>query len=105
MSRRRAAPRARGRRAGGYAYVDGDLAYDGALARAAAEVVVSHERLGPAEPWRAAISRLWIDATVHAPAGAWPTACHPLAVLDRDAVAAWAAAGAGAPPALLEPRA
>jgi len=87
----------------GYAYVDGDLAYDGAIARAAGEVIVSYERLVAPEPRRAALSRLWVDATVHAPGGSWPTGCHRLASVDRDAVAAWAGAGAQAAPALLEP--
>ncbi len=88
----------------GYAYIDGDLAYDGALARAAGEVIVCHERRGAAEPRLAAISRVWVDATVHSPGGSWPTGCHPLAAVDGVAVGEWAAAGLDALPALLEPR-
>jgi len=87
----------------GYAYLDGDLAYDGAMARAAGEVIVSHDQRRGGEPRLAALSRLWIDATVHAPHGAWPTGCHPLSGVDSAGVAAWASAGQEATVALLEP--
>jgi glutaconate CoA-transferase subunit A len=90
--------------ASGYAYVAGDLAFDGVLARAARTTIVSHDGWNDADPRAAALSRLWIDATVHAPNGAWPTGCLPLAGIDRTAVADWAAAGREAAPALLEPR-
>jgi glutaconate CoA-transferase subunit A len=89
----------------GYAYVDGDLAFDGVLARAAGQMIVSHDGWNDADPRAASLSRLWIDATVHAPGGAWPTGCMPLGEVDRVAVAQWASAGPDAPPALLEPRA
>jgi glutaconate CoA-transferase subunit A len=88
----------------GYAYIEGDLAYDGALARAAGEVIVCHEQHRASEPRLAALSRVWVDATVHSPGGAWPTGCHPLATPDAAAVAGWAAAGIDALPPLLEPR-
>ncbi len=89
----------------GYAYVDGDLAYDGALSRAAGEVIVSHDERRSSDPRSAALSRVWVDATVHAPQGAWPTGCHPTARVDAVAVSAWAAAGLDATPAILEPSA
>jgi len=89
---------------GGYAYVDGDLGYDGAIARAARETFVSHDGHCPRDPRRAVLSPLWIEASVHAPGGAWPTGLHPLHGIDSDALAAWAAAGAEAEPSLLEPR-
>jgi glutaconate CoA-transferase subunit A len=88
----------------GYAYIDGDVAYDGAIARAADEVIVSHDRRRDGEPRLAALSRLWIDATMHLPEGSWPTGCHPLHGVDADSVASWAAAGLDATTALLEPR-
>lgn len=89
----------------GYAYLDGDLAYDGAMARAAGEVIVSYDERRASEPRLAVLSRLWIDATIHAPQGAWPTGCHPLTGVDSASVASWAAAGLDATPALLEPHA
>lgn len=89
----------------GYAYVDGDLAYDGVMARSAGETIVSHDERCDGEPRLAALSRLWIDATVHAPHGAWPTGCHPLRGADFDRVAGWAQAGLEAMPSMLEPRA
>lgn len=87
----------------GYAYLDGDLAYDGAMARAAGEVIVTYDERRRSEPRLAALSRLWIDATVHAPGGTWPTGCHPLRGVDGASVTAWASAGRDATPALLEP--
>ena len=86
----------------GYAYVDGDLVYDGALARAAAAVIVSHDGWRDPDPRGAAVSRLWIDATLHAPDGAWPTGCLPVRGVDREIVSAWASAGRDATAALLE---
>jgi glutaconate CoA-transferase subunit A len=87
----------------GYAYVEGDLAYDDVLVRAAGEVIVSHDERHASEPVGAALSRLWIDVTVQAPGGSWPTGCHPLRGVDHAAVAGWARAGLEATPALLEP--
>lgn len=85
----------------GNAYVDGDLAFDGALARAADRTVVTYETMRPAEPALAAISRLWIDAAIPAPRGAWPTGCHAHYGADLDAVSRWAAAGSSPDPSLL----
>lgn len=74
----------------GNVYVDGDLGLDGLLARAAKTTIVSFERQVAADPPLAAISRLWIDAVVPAVGGSWPTECHPDALVDLAAVAAWA---------------
>ncbi|HEY2652076.1 MAG TPA: CoA-transferase [Solirubrobacteraceae bacterium] len=80
----------------GNAYVEGDFAMDGALARAARNVYVSHEQTVAHDPRRAVLSRLWVDATVSAAGGAWPTGCHPHYGADLDAVSRWAAEGASA---------
>jgi glutaconate CoA-transferase, subunit A len=80
----------------GNAYVEGDFAMDGALARAARKVYVCHEETIADDPRRAVLSRLWVDATVSAPGGAWPTGCHPHYGADLDAVSRWAAEGASA---------
>jgi glutaconate CoA-transferase subunit A len=80
----------------GNAYVEGDFAMDGALARAARKVYVSHEQTVAHDPRRAVLSRLWVDATVSAAGGAWPTGCHPHYGADLDAVSRWAAEGASA---------
>lgn len=85
----------------GNAYVDGDLAFDGALARAADRTVLTYESNRSADPGRASLSRLWIDDAIPAPRGAWPTACHAHYRVDLDAITRWAAAGAQADPALL----
>ncbi|HTX13631.1 MAG TPA: CoA-transferase [Solirubrobacteraceae bacterium] len=78
----------------GNAYVEGDFAIDGALARAAQRVYVCHERTVNADPRRAVLSRLWVDALVPAPGGAWPTGCHPDYKADLGVVSRWAAEGA-----------
>lgn len=70
----------------GNVYVDGDLGADGLLARAARRTFASYEELRPADPLRAAISRLWIEGTIEAPRGAWPCGCHPHYAPDLDAV-------------------
>jgi glutaconate CoA-transferase, subunit A len=77
----------------GNAYVDGDLAFDGALARAADRTIVCYEQVIDADPSRAALSRLWVDAVVPAPEGAWPTGCHARYGADLDAVVRWASGG------------
>jgi glutaconate CoA-transferase subunit A len=80
----------------GNAYVEGDLAMDGALARAADRVYVCYEQTVADDPRRAVLSRLWIDGVVPAPAGAWPTGCHPHYAADLEVVSRWAAEGATA---------
>ena len=77
----------------GNVYVDGDLALDGALARAADRTIVCYEQVVEADPSRAALSRLWVDAVVPAPEGAWPTGCHARYGADLDAVVRWASGG------------
>jgi glutaconate CoA-transferase subunit A len=80
----------------GNAYVAGDLAADGLMARAARRTVVSHERVRPADPGRAALSRIWIHELVESPDGARPTGCHPCYRADLGAVMRWAREGAAA---------
>ena len=80
----------------GNAYVEGDFAMDGALARAAERVYVCHEATVTDDPRRAVLSRLWVDGTVPAPGGAWPTGCHPHYGADLAVVSRWAAEGAQA---------
>jgi glutaconate CoA-transferase, subunit A len=83
--------------ASGNAYVEGDFAIDGVLARAADRTYVCYERMIPADPRRAALSRIWIDAAVPAARGALPTGCHPVYGADLTAISRWARDGAGAP--------
>ncbi|MHB1808541.1 MAG: CoA-transferase [Solirubrobacteraceae bacterium] len=85
----------------GHAYVDGDLAYDGAFARAAEATALTYETIRPADPRTAALSRLWIDTAIHAPGGAAPGGCHPHYGVDLELVRRWAAGGAEADPAML----
>jgi glutaconate CoA-transferase subunit A len=85
----------------GNVYVDGDFAIDGALARAAERVYVCYEQTVADDPGRAALSRIWVNAFVAAPRGAWPTACYSLYPTDLEAVSRWAAEGARASPELL----
>ncbi len=87
----------------GNAYVEGDLAADGLLARAARHTLVSHEERCAREPLRAAISRLWIEGVVEAPRGAWPTGCHPRYGADLEAAMTWARRGAESGVELLTP--
>lgn len=84
-------------------YVEGDLALDGLLARAATTSLVSYEAGSEADPATAAISRLWVDAVVEAPGGSWPTECYPAALVDLGAVAGWAGSD-GERKGMLEPR-
>lgn len=78
----------------GNVYVEGDFGIDGLLARAAGVTVVSVGEIGSdADPSRAALSRVWVDAIVEAPGGSWPTECHPAAFVDLDAVSGWARSG------------
>lgn len=82
--------------------VAGDAGIDGELARAAGTVVAScAERLD--EPAAgAAIGRLWVDAAVHLPDGAWPTACPPAGAADPAPVLRWVSER-GADPMVLTP--
>jgi glutaconate CoA-transferase, subunit A len=87
----------------GNAYVPGDMAADGLLARAARRTVVSHEIVREPDPARVAIGRIWIDVLVEAPHGALPTGCHPVYGADLEAVSRWSREGAGADAALSAP--
>lgn len=78
--------------AAGNLFVDGDPGIDGTLARAAGTVIASVDERRHAPASRAVVSRLWVDAVVDAPGGAWPTGCHPTAAADPRAVQAWARA-------------
>jgi hypothetical protein len=87
----------------GNVYVEGDSAIDGVLARAAQRVYVCHEQTVTDDPRRAALSRIWIDAFVAAPRGAWPTGCHSAYRPDLDTVSRWAKEGGDAGLELLTP--
>lgn len=79
----------------GNLYVDGDLAVDGLLARAARRTVVSYERRREPDRRGAAVSRLWVQGVVSAPRGAWPCGCHPLYEADGGVARTWAADSSG----------
>jgi glutaconate CoA-transferase subunit A len=72
----------------GNARVKGSLFEDLIMIQAAKRVVITAERIvAPdtflAEPERATISSLYVDAVVEAPRGAWPTSCHGRYPEDR----------------------
>lgn len=85
----------------GDVYVDGDLAGDGLIARAAAQTFVSYEEECAAVPLSVALSRLWVGGLVEARRGAWPGGCHPRYGVDFTAVSRWAREGADAGPDLM----
>ena len=74
----------------GNLYVEGDLGADGLFARAAARTFASYERACERDPLRAAVSRVWIDSTIEARHGAWPTGCHPDYGADLAVARRWA---------------
>lgn len=76
----------------GNLFVDGDPGIDGTLARAAGTVIASFEQRRKAPASQAVVSRIWVDAVVEAPGGAWPTGCHPAGAGDPGAVRRWARA-------------
>lgn len=75
-------------------FIDGDPALDGLLARAADEVIAAFDEQRDEPPAVAAVSRIWVDAVVHAPGGAWPTGCHATSAGDPAVVRRWARAEA-----------
>ena len=81
----------------GNAYVEGDFAMDGALARAAERVYVCHERRSRTIPAGPCFRASGSTASCPRPAGAWPTGCHPHYRADLEVVSRWAAEGARAP--------
>lgn len=75
---------------------------DAALARAADRVVVTAERVVGTEELRGGDALLFsfeVDAVVHAPNGAWPTAVPGLHGADVEAVRAYLAAAPADPAA------
>lgn len=78
----------------GNIYLEGDFGIDGLLARAAQVTVVSVEEvIAEADPARAALSRVWVDAVVALPGGAWPTECFPATLVDLAVLGGWAGSG------------
>jgi glutaconate CoA-transferase, subunit A len=70
-------------------FIDGDAAFDVVTACASNYVVVSVEQVAEREGCEASLSRIWVDALIHSPGGAWPTACFPLASVDAGALQKW----------------
>ena len=88
----------------GNIHVDGDLAVDDILARAAAHVVVSVEERDPDRvPAEAVLGRIWVDQVVLRQGGSWPTGCPPRWPVDDVVIAAWAKSK-GEDRAVLEPK-
>ncbi len=73
-------------------FIDGDPAIDGTLARAAGVVIASFDERRDLPPATAAISRIWVDAVLHLPGGAWPTGCHATTPADPAVARRWARA-------------
>jgi glutaconate CoA-transferase subunit A len=72
---------------------------DALMARAAATVILTAERIvDTAElarrPELTLIPGVFVHAVVHAPGGAWPGSCHPLYDYDAEAVVSYLAAAA-----------
>jgi glutaconate CoA-transferase, subunit A len=86
----------------GNLHIDGDPSVDGTLARSARTVVASASQRRSGPPAGAKIPRIWVDAVVELPAGAWPTGCHAAERVDDGAVRAWAASK-GSDPGVLRP--
>jgi glutaconate CoA-transferase subunit A len=74
----------------GNLHIAGDVGVDGLIARAATHTIATSEQMSDAAPAVAAISRLWVDEIRLEPGGSWPTACHPVSLIDLAAVGAWA---------------
>jgi glutaconate CoA-transferase subunit A len=70
---------------------------DALMARAAARVILTAERIVETaelarQPELTIVPGFLVSAVVHAPGGAWPGSCYPLYDYDADAVAAYLAA-------------
>ncbi len=78
-------------------WISGDPGVDDVLVRAADRVVVSAESRVQRAPRTATVSRVWVDAVVELPGGAWPTPCPGGAAGDPDAAARWVRADARRP--------
>lgn len=70
-------------------YIDGDAGFDVLTACASRCVVVSADRVTDRPGREASLSRIWVDMLVHAPHGAWPTACYPVTSVDVGALQNW----------------
>lgn len=81
--------------AAGNVAIAGDPGTDGLLARCARNVVVSVSQRVERLQTPALISRVWVDAVVEAPGGAWPTACYPTEAGNVTAIQAWARTPSG----------
>ncbi|MBO0841476.1 MAG: hypothetical protein J2O49_11720, partial [Sciscionella sp.] len=75
--------------AAGDLYIDGDAGFDVVIACASRSVIASADCASERPSGEAAISRVWVDAIVHAPGGAWPTACYPVRAVDPHALQSW----------------
>ena len=72
---------------------------DALMARAAATVILTAERIVDTaelarQPELTLIPGVFVQAVVHTPGGAWPGSCYPLYDYDADAVAAYLEAAA-----------
>lgn len=70
-------------------YIDGDAGFDVVTACAARTVIVTAERVTDRPGREAGLSRIWVDAVILAPRGAWPTACYPVSAADGGALQDW----------------
>lgn len=81
----------------GNARIYGSPYWDLVMARAAARVILTAERILATEamehlPELTRIPAFLVAAVVHAPQGAWPCSCHPHYGIDEEAVRAYLAA-------------
>lgn len=74
-------------------YIDGDAGFDVVTACASRSVVVSADRVAERSGSEASLSRIWVDALIHTPRGAWPTACFPATSVDAGALQDWVRSG------------
>jgi glutaconate CoA-transferase, subunit A len=72
----------------GNAVIGRNRGIDTELAVAAATVIVTAESIVPDLDQADIVSPL-VSAVVHAPAGAWPTSCHPLYPVDGEEILAY----------------
>jgi glutaconate CoA-transferase subunit A len=82
----------------GNAWIDGSKFEDVLMAQAADVVILTAERIVDgstfaADPARATISSLYVDAVVEVPRGAWPVGCAGLYEPDLDFLAEFVEAG------------
>jgi glutaconate CoA-transferase subunit A len=75
----------------GNARIYGTPVWDRLMSRAAKRVILTAEKIMPtehfvAQPEMTVVSELFVEAVVHAPMGAWPTAVYPAYDIDEPAV-------------------